>query len=327
VAEWTSTTSLPIFFGGGGGGRRHRGPRRTKNIEHVLRVTLQELYLGTTKKMKVSRTILCVPCGATGSTDKRKSDCHVCGGSGTQEIVRNFGMGLMRQMITCQSCGGQGYKIPRDKLCQLCRGSKIVKAQKIFNVEIEKGMRHGKHIKFAGEADEEPGCQTGDLVFIIQELKHEIFTREGDNLIIQKQIPLANALTGFSFQLQHLDGKKILIQTTPNMIIQPDSVLEVLDQGMPIPNYPFEFGSLLVKFSVVFPTKLNNNQIEKLKTSLPDLIPAPNVDADAIKVELQQVDNRKQQERKEQYRDRGNDDGSDEEEYGHRGQNVQCAQQ
>jgi hypothetical protein len=51
--------------------------------------------------------------------------------------------------------------------------------------------------------------------------------RDGDNLIIHRSVPLANALTGFSFELTHLDGKKINIATPQGMVIQPDMVLEV----------------------------------------------------------------------------------------------------
>jgi len=136
-------------FFGGGRRQQQRGPKKTKNIEHVIRVSLTELYTGVEKKMKVQKTTLCVPCGATGSTDKKKYDCAVCKGTGTQEILRNFGMGMMRQMIHCQQCGGQGINIPKKFICQSCRGQKTVKTSKIVSVEIEKGSKHGKQIRFA----------------------------------------------------------------------------------------------------------------------------------------------------------------------------------
>jgi len=258
---------------------------------------------------------------------KKKYDCTVCKGTGSQEILRNFGMGIMRQMVHCDHCQGKGINIPRNKICQTCRGQKTTKTSKVVTVEIEKGAKHGKQIRFAGESDEEPGYQTGDLIFILQELKHDFFQRDGENLIIQKSVPLVNALTGFSFELTHLDGKKILVTTTPGMIIQPDSVLEVVDQGMPVHNYPFEHGSLYVKFSVVFPIQLLPQQIEQLKVSLPDLIPVPNVVEDTAKVSLQPVDKHRSQQRSQQ-RDRAAYSSDEEDEgRGHGRQNVQCAQQ
>lgn len=315
-------------FFGGGRRQQQRGPKKTKNIEHVIRVSLSELYNGTEKKMKVQKTALCVPCGATGSTDKKKYDCTVCKGTGTQEILRNFGMGMMRQMVHCEHCGGRGINIPKKLVCQACRGQKTVKTSKIVSVEIEKGSKHGKQIRFAGESDEEPGCQTGDLIFILQELRHEFFQRDGENLIMQQDIPLVNALTGFSFEVTHLDGKKVLIQTPAGMIIQPDSVLEVIDQGMPIYSYPFEHGSLYVKFNVIFPTKIDASQIESLKTSLPGLVATPTCEKDpeTTKVFLQAIDKQRSHDRSQQYRDR-NAYSSDEDEGHGQGGGVQCAQQ
>jgi DnaJ family protein A protein 2 len=314
-------------FFGGGRRQQQRGPKKTKNIEHVIKVSLTELYTGVEKKMKVQKTTLCVPCGATGSTDKKKYDCTVCKGTGTQEILRNFGMGMMRQMIHCQQCGGQGINIPKKFICQSCKGQKTVKTSKIVSVEIEKGSKHGKQIRFAGESDEEPGCQTGDLIFILQEMKHEFFQRDGENLIMQQNIPLVNALTGYSFEVNHLDGKKILIHTPPGMIIQPDAVLEVIDQGMPIYSYPFEHGSLYVKFNVIFPTKIEPDQCDILKSALPGLLVHPNSNADTTKALLQPIDKQRSHDRSQQYRERNAYSSDEEEEHGQRGSNVQCAQQ
>jgi len=275
--------------------------------------------------MKVAKNVLCLSCDATGSTDKKKYDCQVCHGTGTHEILRNFGMGIMRQMIQCDHCGGRGWNIPKNKVCQTCRGQKTTRTTKIVTVEIEKGSKHNKQIRFAGEADEEPGYQTGDLIFILQEMKHETFQRDGENLIIQKTISLANALTGVSFELQHLDGKKYLIESPQGMVIQPDSVLELADLGMPVYNYPFEFGSLYVKFSLEFPQTLNNDQIQQLMNILPGRMSADLSETDTIqKVLLQQVDQHKQQ-RTHNRNDRA--EYSSDDESSHRGGGVQCAQQ
>jgi DnaJ family protein A protein 2 len=164
------------------------------------------------------------------------------------------------------------------------------------------------------------------VIFILQETKHEFFERDGESLIMQKTVPLANALTGFSFELQHLDGKKVIIETPPGMIIQPDSVLEVADQGMPVYNYPFEFGSLFVKFHVAFPTQLATEQIEQLRICLPDLQPTPIANESTVKVQLQAVNRERKRERAQRDNRNAYDSDSGEEGGGHRG-GVQCAQQ
>jgi len=219
--------------------------------------------------------------------------------------------------------------MPRNKICQTCSGQKTSKTSNVVTVEIEKGSKDGKQIRFKGQADEEPGYQTGDLIFIIQEEKHKFFTRDGNNLIIKKDVPLVNALTGFSFALEHLDGKKLVIETPSDIIIESDAVLEVADQGMPVANYPFEHGSLFIKFTVIFPASLSEEQISILKTALPGNIPAPAVTNDVEKVLLQRVDHHRNSQRNQQsHRDRATY-SSDEEDgppRGHHG-GVQCAQQ
>jgi len=315
---------LQQFFGGGMHSR-NRGPKRGKNIEHGIRLSLQELYTGCEKKMNVKRTILCPNCAGTGAIDKKKYDCGPCGGVGIREIHRQFGMGIIRQQIPCDNCGGRGNSIPKAKICQACHGQKTTKIQRTLNVEIEKGTKDGKQIRYRGEADEAPGCQTGDLIFIVQEEKHTFFTRDGDNLIIRKEIPLVNALTGFAFQLTHLDGKKILVQTPSNMIIESDAILEVPEQGMPIPNYPFEHGSLFVKFTVVFPKTLNQSDIEVLKTALPGRINSPAMTGEYETLSLQQVDKERNNNRHNQRSYRGATYSSDEEDREEAGQAVQDA--
>jgi len=217
----------------------------------------------------------------------------------------------------------------KEKLVNLVKEKKTQNTSKVINVDIEKGSKNGKQIRFKGEADEEPGCQTGDVVFIINEEKHKIFQRDGDNLIITKKIPLVNALTGFSFEIEHLDGRKIYISTPSDTVIEPDMVLEVADLGMPIHNYPFEFGSLFVKFEVTFPSSLSQVQKETLKTSLPSLIVAPEIQEGAEKVLLEPVNHERSRTKQNHHRG-GAAYSSDEEEEGNFGsgaQGVKCSQQ
>jgi len=276
--------------------------------------------------MKVNRQIICTTCAGTGASDKKKYECTFCNGTGAREIYRQMGIGVMRQMIHCDQCFGKGSGIPKNKICGACTGQKIIKSSRVITIDIEKGTKHGKQIRFRGEADEIPGHQTGDLIFTISEEKHVFFERDGDNLLIKKDIPLVNALTGFSFQLVHLDGKKLLVETPPGMIIEPDSVLEIPDQGMPIQTYSVENGSMYVKFNVIFPKKLETTQISQLLNTLPDVIKPPKMTGEFSVATLQPVDHNRQYRRQQT---RSAYDSSDEDERGHggHGQGVQCAQQ
>jgi len=107
--------------------------------------------------------------------------------------------------------------------CKDCKGKKVVKEKKTLEVAIEVGVPHEHHEKFTGEADEYPGIMAGDLVVRILIEKHKTFERKGADLFFNKKISLFEALTGTSFTITHLDGKKINITTPPNEIIQPNS--------------------------------------------------------------------------------------------------------
>ena len=91
----------------------------------------------------------------------------------------------------------------RDK-CKSCKGQKVFKDRKVLEVLVEKGMKNGSKIKFSGEADEIPGTLPGDVVIVVQEKEHELFKRKGNDLVMDMELSLTEALTGkirYNFRL------------------------------------------------------------------------------------------------------------------------------
>ena len=68
---------------GGGGHRGHHGPRRGQDVGHELRVTLEDLYNGKTKKLAIQRQVICKKCAGKGGTGAPVK-CPSCRGSGVQ---------------------------------------------------------------------------------------------------------------------------------------------------------------------------------------------------------------------------------------------------
>jgi len=323
------------FFGSGfspfgfpsGRQPQNRGPKKTKDMLVELAVTLEDLYNGTTKKMKVTKNVVCSACEGSGSISKKKHTCQNCGGSGVCVLMRQFGPGMItKQQIRCDKCSGEGEAIPFKDRCKSCNGAKVKEERKILPVDIDKGMTDGKKIPMRGEAHEAPGMLPGDLVFILKEQPHPVFQREGVHLFMQKEIPLSNALTGFQFMVTHLDGRKILVKTGPGDILRPLDSREIRNEGMPVYSRPYEHGNLYIKFKVKFPTRLTDQQVSMLRTYLPDLVPAPQHDPEAEEVVMVEVDEAGL--KQDRYKTHGGNayDESDEEEQ-HGGGNVQCAQQ
>jgi DnaJ family protein A protein 2 len=130
------------FFGGGGGGGR-RGPRKGKDVLFKLKVTLAELYQGATKKLRLTKQVICQPCEGKGGKGART--CTTCKGRGVRMVIRQLGPGMIQQMqMQCDTCDGQGTVIPPGARCSNCDGNKTVKVKKTLEVHVEKGMRHGQ---------------------------------------------------------------------------------------------------------------------------------------------------------------------------------------
>ncbi|XVE74080.1 hypothetical protein DITRI_Ditri11bG0170400 [Diplodiscus trichospermus] len=142
------------FFGGGGGSRRRR-QKQGEDVVHVLKVSLEELYDGTTKKLSLSRNALCGKCKGKGSKSGASSRFYGCPRRGMKITTRQFGLGMIQQMQhVCPECGGSGEVISDRDRCPHCKGNKVTKEKKVLEVHIEKGMQHGQKITFEGQADE-----------------------------------------------------------------------------------------------------------------------------------------------------------------------------
>ncbi|GLT27515.1 hypothetical protein SLA2020_025050 [Shorea laevis] len=191
--------------GGGGASMHHGGPRKAPPIENTLRCSLEELYKGTTKKMKISR-----------------------------EIVDISG--------------------------------KTMQVEEILTIDVKPGWKKGTKITFPEKGNEHPNVIPADLVFIIDEKSHNVYTRDGNDLIVTQRISLAEALTGYTVHLTTLDGRNLTIPV--NNIIHPNYEEVVPSEGMPIQKDPSKRGNLRIKFNIKFPTRLTTEQKAGIKKLL-----------------------------------------------------------
>merc|ERR1719422_1621719 len=175
--------------------------KKTQDLVHPLKVTLEQLYTGASKKIAVPRKVV----------DKKKGvkECQMCAGKGvTVEVLR---MGPMVQQVQaqCRSCDSSGKACSTKQECE------------VLGVHIQKGAPDGHKVHFREMADEHPGKDTGDVVFVLAEQEHPEFKRKGADLFVERKISLVEALCGFSLELKHLDGRKLVIKTSPGEIVRP----------------------------------------------------------------------------------------------------------
>ncbi|KAM3398779.1 dnaJ protein [Capsicum galapagoense] len=315
-------------FGGGGSGRGRR-QRRGEDVVHPLKVSLEDLYSGITKKLSLSRNVICSKCSGKGSKSGASTKCSGCKGTGMKVSIRQLGPGMIQQMQhPCNECKGTGEMIDDKDRCPQCKGEKVVPEKKVLEVHVEKGMQNGQKITFPGEADEAPDTVTGDIVFVLQQKEHPRFKRKGEDLFVDHTLSLTEALCGFHFILTHLDGRQLLIKSNPGEVVKPDQFKAINDEGMPVYQRPFMKGKLYIHFIVEFPDSLSPEQVQALEAILPARPKSQYSDMELDECEettLHDVNMEEELRRKQAAQQEAYDE--DEEMPGGGAQRVQCAQQ
>jgi DnaJ family protein A protein 2 len=242
-----------------------------EDMVHQIKVTLDDLYNGKTMKFNITRNIICNECEGNGCKSGCSKICELCKGNKYNLQTVQFGPGMIQQMqVPCNKCNATGNSFNSIDKCVKCVGSRVIKEKKGMELIIEKGMQNNQQIIFPGCSNEFPGTISGDLVFVLIEMKHEEFTHEGNDLIMKQSIELVDALCGFSFYVKHLDAKIFTVSTRPGEIISPNSLKCVQGKGMPIINSN-QFGDLKIVFDINFPKEcyFKEEDINKLKEILP----------------------------------------------------------
>lgn len=178
----------------------------------------------------------------------------------------------------------------------------------------------------SGESNQEPGIPAGDIIIVLEEKEHPVFKRNGMDLVMEMEISLAEALTGFQKVVVHLDDRKLLINHPPGSVIADGDIKAIPEEGMPMYKQPFEKGYLLVKFHVVFPKDgfAGEAELKKLEAILGPKPKAPAVPAEAEHHDLLPYtgeDARRRQASSSAYEEDDQSRGGD------HGPGVQCANQ
>ncbi|CAK8568698.1 unnamed protein product [Lathyrus sativus] len=182
-------------------------PRKPSPVETKLTCSLEELYSGSTRKMKISRTVM---------------DPNAYG--------------------------------------------REIKETEVLSIEVKPGWKKGTKITFPDKGNQQLNQLPADLVFVIDEKAHEVFKRDGNDLIVNQRITLAEAIGGTLINIKTLDKRNVRFQVKD--IVSPGYELIVPNEGMPITKEPGHRGNLKIIFEVKFPKKLTPGQRAALKRVL-----------------------------------------------------------
>ncbi len=259
-------------FGGGSGGGQRRSANRGSNIRIKVKLTLEDIANGVTKKIKVNKYNACNSCSGSGAEGGGFSTCGTCNGSGSVNRITQTILGRMQTATTCNSCGGQGRII--ENKCNTCHGDGILRGDEEIEIKIPAGVGEGMQLSVSGKGNMGPrGGVAGDLLVLIEEKEHDSLTREGDNLYYDLSINFADAVLGTSVEIPTIGGKaKIKIQEGT----QAGKILRLKGKGLPRLN-GYGSGDLLVTINIWTPqtlTKEEKKTLENLREA-PNFIPDP----------------------------------------------------
>ncbi len=244
-------------FFGGGGGRRGRAVNRGSNLRVKVRLSLEEIAHGVEKKIKVNKYVACPTCKGTGAKGGSSySTCATCHGSGHVSRVTSTFLGQMQTTTTCPNCGGEG-KIITDK-CADCAGNGVVKGEEVINIRIPAGVSEGMQLSMGGKGNAAArGGIAGDLLIQIEELKSDLFERDGNNLHYTHFISFSEAALGSNAEIPTIEGK-VKIKIEPGT--QSGKIVRLRGKGLPSINGYEGKGDLLITLNIWTPKNLTKEE-------------------------------------------------------------------
>ncbi len=210
-----------------------------------------------------------VPCpDCHGQGAKNKSDiqtCPKCNGRGQVMHQQRSMFGIIQQAVTCDMCNGEGTVV--KNACPTCGGSGVVKGEEIVTINIPAGVEDGMQLSMREKGNAAPrGGINGDLIVVIEEIEHELFERDGNNLYLNYFISFPQAALGGSVDIPTLDGLA-RVKIAPGT--QGGQILRLQGKGLP-ELHNSRKGDLIVNINVWTPkslTKEERNLIEKFEHS------------------------------------------------------------
>ena len=265
-------------FGGFGGGGRARKPQyRGGDLRLKVKMNLQEIASGVTKKFKVKKKVVCNHCHGSGAEGSGATEtCPTCHGNGFVVKTQQSIFGMMQTQAVCPTCGGEGTIIKNK--CKACGGEGVVNGEEVIEVKIPAGVGDGMVVNVTGKghAARRNGAP-GDIQVYIEEEPHSELLREDNNLIYNLLLDVPTAALGGDAEIPTIDGKvKIKIDSGT----QPGKVVRLRGKGLPaVQGYGYGNGDLIVNISVYIPEALSKDEkkaLEEMKTS-DNFTPNPSV--------------------------------------------------
>ncbi len=251
------------FFNTGSSQRTRQRSTGTpgSDLKVTIKLTLEEIASGTTKKVKIKKNNKCETCGGTGAKNSSAfKTCSVCNGTGEVRQVSRSIFGQFVNIGPCNNCGGTGKIISEP--CTTCSGDGRVYAESTIKINVPAGVYDNSYMTLRGEGNAgKNGGPAGDIIVIFEELPHQYFTRDGDNIIYELFLSYPDIVLGTDVEVPTLNGKAKL-KIEPGT--QVGKFLKMREKGIQHLN-SHGAGDQLVKINIRVPKNVNTKEKELLK--------------------------------------------------------------
>jgi molecular chaperone DnaJ len=253
------------MFGGRGGRQQRTGPARGADLRYDLEITLEQAFAGAEVEITVPATLTCEACEGSGAKPGTSpTTCTTCHGQGRVRASQGF-FSIER---SCPRCGGSGRMVMDP--CVECHGHGQVRKARTLAVRVPAGVDDGARIRLAGEGDAGMrGGPRGDLYIFCSVKPHELFERDGLDLLCTVPVPMCTAALGGEIDApcllggENCDGECKISVTVPEGA-QSGKTVRVKGRGMPSLRSR-ERGDLVVELFVETPTRLTARQKELMR--------------------------------------------------------------
>lgn len=242
-----------LFGGGRGAAGFQAGHREGEDLEYEMEIGFSEAVLGAQKEISFSRPANCETCGGRGyDTSKGGGECAECRGRGKVDLR----MGPIATAQPCRACGGTG-RSPGPP-CRACGGRGVKPKAERLRVRIPPGVETGSKVRVAGHgAAGREGGRPGDLYIVVRVHPDERFRREGDDVVVDARVPLADALLGGTVRVETL-GEPVQMKVPAGT--QNGQRFRIRGKGVP------GKGDLYAEIRVAIPKKLDPEVRKTLET-------------------------------------------------------------
>jgi molecular chaperone DnaJ len=246
-----------IFESFFGGGQNPSQPQRGADLRYDLEIAFEEAALGCEKEISVTKLDPCDACKGSGMEPGSKAcGCPTCGGRG--QVLTAHGIFSIAQ--TCPHCNGIGRIL--EKPCKSCHGNGRREHHSKIKLRIPPGVDTGSRLRSSGNGEAGfRGGPAGDLYVILRAKAHEIFQRDGDDLLCEVPVSFTQAALGVEIEAPTLEGKATIKIPAGT---QPGAVFHVKGKGVKNLN-GYGHGDLHVRIQVEVPTRLTSEQKAKLR--------------------------------------------------------------